>query len=366
MYFSGKLEIDPSKITRIAKIKPEKVFAKLVHALTLGASGKKVERETFTAMQILNDLKSSLTAMNINNVVRINVNNHDFYLDTKGVEDDLDIALDEAITLIDPLESETFNKIFMVLEHDETKQKYLVEISVVREHAVGEYPIQIKVNGLISDLKALPGESREAMQRRMEAIFRTQEDYEAFVRSQKAYFNDFLDKMEMSVKKFIQTDDIKKISSAKVIRPKEKVGSAGQIGRREEAEPVYHGYYAMNDFFFYSFMWSHMMHSHNIYVHDVDVVDDSGADIMSVGEEGFNAGDNNAINDEGDFEVPAEGDVSYHEGNEFTGDIEEAGVFDSGGLDTGSDDSSWLSGFGGDSDGGGWDSGDFGDFGGFD
>lgn len=361
MYFSGKLEIDPSKITKIEKIKPDKMFAKLVSALTMGLNNKKEEVETYSAIGILNEIYASLRSSSINNIIRLRVNEHDFYLDTQGKKDDLDEAMMEATTKLDPLEAKVFDKILLVLEHDESKLKYLVEIIIKRRHKVGEYPIQIITNGLLAELKAKTGETREQLKERMKFIFASQQDYDEYVRSKKAIFNTFLDNLEHSVRKFIQVDDVKKISSAKVVRPKQKISSKSQINSNIDSDPVYHGYYGMNDFFFYSMIWASSMHMSNIMAYDMMVVDDLGNDVMAIGDEGFDAGMNNAINDEGDFTPPDGGDVDYFGGNEFESEMGDAGIFDSSSMDSGTDytESDWFSG----GDGGGFDFGDFGDFG---
>ncbi len=52
MYFSTKLEIDPSQLTLIKKAQPTKLFAKFMHFLSLGQLSEKQEHETFTAVEI--------------------------------------------------------------------------------------------------------------------------------------------------------------------------------------------------------------------------------------------------------------------------------------------------------------------------
>ncbi|MDQ1265824.1 MAG: hypothetical protein QG635_976, partial [Bacteroidota bacterium] len=153
MYLTGTLEIDPSQITLIKSVKPTKLFGKLLNMLTLGQASEKKEHETFTAVSILQQLNMGIRSVNIINVIRISVDDYDFYLDEKGVEDDLKQAMIELETKIDPLESEIFNNIYLVLEHIDQNLKYLIEINVQRKHKVGEYPIVITVNGMFSDFR---------------------------------------------------------------------------------------------------------------------------------------------------------------------------------------------------------------------
>lgn len=365
MYFSGRVDVDPSKITKIEVVKPDKFFKKIMHTLTGGATSDKQERETFSALAVMNQIYSALKDSKVNNIIRLSVNDHDFYLDDKGEKDDLDKAVFEAEAQIDPLEAKVFNNMLIVLEHEASRLKYLLEIKVDRVHKPGSYPIEVLINGMMSDFKAKPGETREQLQQRMKSIFQDQQTYDAYVTTQKSMFDSFLNELGMSVKKFMQVDDVKIDSNSKIIRPKEKVKDRSQIRTDYEKEPVYHGYYGFEDFFFYSWMWSSALFASNLFVHDAMIVDDMGNDVMNVGEEGFMAGDSNALNEEASFEPPAEGDTEVFGGNEFEGDLSEAGAlgeagggmedaFGEAGGDIGGE-SDWLS-------GGGFDFGDFGDF----
>ncbi len=347
MYFSGRLEIDPSQMTMIKRVKPTKMFGKLLDAMTFGQLSDKQEHETFTALAILQQLNMGLRSMNIKNVIRLAVDDYDFYLDEKGVEDDLADAMFELKAKIDPLESEIFNTIYLVLEHDEAAIKYLIEISVTRKHKVGEYPINVIVNGVLQDFQLKDGENPEQLQKRMEDIFNSQEKYDNFVKTQKLKFDNYLDIIEQNIRKVIKVDDIVKNSENRMVRPKHKIDKPEQVKSYQHTEPIYYGYYGMGNFFMYAWLWSSMCHSHNIYCHNFTMVDEKGHEVMGVGEEGFNAGETETLNPEADFEPPAEGNVDYFHDNEYSGELNDAKVFGEGGdIDSGD---SWLdSDFGGD------------------
>jgi hypothetical protein len=345
MYFSGLLAIDPSQMTVIKKIKPTKLFGKLLDALTMGRTAEKEEQETFTALSIMQHLNMGLRSVNVKNVIRLSVNDYDFYLDEMGMDDDMKQAMLEFETKIDPLESETFEKIFLVLEHEKTGMKYLIEIEIDRCHQPGRYPIIIKTNGLISDLQLKPGETKDDLEIRMESIFSSQNSYEQFLKSKQALFNQFLEELEHSIKKYVKVDNVVKESTNKMIRPKEKIEKPEQIRTNRQAEPLYYGYYGIGNYMFYSMMWSTMCYNHNIHVNDFQMVDENGSEVMNVGEEGFNAGDTETLNAESDFEPPAEGDVDYSGDNEFEGQIQEAGLAGDATTESfGGEDSSWLDG----------------------
>jgi hypothetical protein len=350
MYFSGILALDPSKATVIKKIKPTKMFGKLLNALTFGSKTKQEEHETFTAISILQQINMALRDCKVNNIIRLNVNDHDFYLDEEGKEDDLSEAMLHFETKIDDLESKMFEEINMVLEHRADSMNYIFDIQIKRKHKVGEYPIVIKTNGIMNDFKLNTGEDRAGLENRMSKIFQNQDDYDLYVKSKNLEFERTIGNIELSLRKFIQTSDIHKELSTKVIRPKEKVREVGDMHHNRYADPVYHGYHGYGDASFYSYMWASMMHSHNVYVHNVDMVDSTGTDVMSVGDEGFNAGENNAFNEDADFEAPESGDVDFHGGSEeFQNDIP-ADSFDGGG-DSGGFEDTFSSGFDGDAGG---------------
>jgi hypothetical protein len=345
MYFSGLLAIDPSQMTVIRKIKPTKLFGKLLDALTGGRTSDKEEQETFTAISIMQHINMGLRSMNIKNVIRLSVNEYDFYLDESGKDDDMKQAMLEFETKIDPLESETFEKIFLVVEHERTNMKYLVEIEIDRCHKVGRYPIIIKINGLISDLQLKPGETKEDLEKRMSGIFESQQTYHQFIKSKEALFNQFTDELAQAIKKYIKVDDVIKETTNKMIRPKEKVEKPEQIRPNRQSEPMYYGYYGIGDYLFYSMLWSTMCYNHNIYVNDFHMVDENGSEVMAVGDNGFYAGDTDTLNAGSDFEPPADGDVDYYGGNEFEGQLEESNLVGDATAESYSGDSGdWLGG----------------------
>lgn len=317
MLFLGALEVDPSQLTMIKRVKPSKLFAKFLDVVSFGTASEKEEHETFTAVSILQQINMGLRAINIKNVVRLAVDNYDFFLDDKGIEDDLDDAMLEFNAKADPLESELFNSIYLVLEHIDTNLKYLVEISISRKHKVGEYPIKISVNGVINELQLKPFESHEDLKKRMESIFSNQGDYDTYINRHRQLFNSFVDNLEIGLKKFIRIDNVKKNVSLNIVRPSKKVKDASEITPSRYSQPAFYGYYGFNEFMLYSFLWSGMMYDNNIYVNNVHVVDEMGQPVMDIGENGFYAGETNTFNDDAPFEPPPTSDVEYYAGSEY-------------------------------------------------
>src|SRR3989339_13499 len=345
MYLTGKIDIDPSQITVYKKVKPTKLFSKLVDALTFGSLSQKREHETFTAVAILQQLNIALRTLNIKNVIRLAVDDYDFYLDEKGEEDDLEQAMFEFKAKVDPIESEFFNVIYLVLEHNDESIKYLVEISVLRKHKIGEYPIKVNVNGVITDFKCQEGETAEQLKARLEPLFTNQEKYDSLIKSKKEIFNNFIDELEQAIKRFVKVDDIKKTTTVQIIRPKEKVTAKEQLKHDRHAAPAYYGYYGFDNYFLYSWLWADMLFTHSLYLNDFLLVDSLGNEVMNVGTDGFNSGDYNTLNTDSAFEPPGTGDVSYFGDNEYQDNLVDADLIEDSSVDAEPDTSSsdWLS-----------------------
>ncbi|EFK96602.1 hypothetical protein LDC_1371 [sediment metagenome] len=359
MYFSGKLEIDPTQMTLIKRVKPTKLFGKLLDALSFGQLSDKQEHETFTALTILQQLNMGLRSLDIKNVIRLAVDDYDFYLDERGLDDDLSQAMFELKAKIDPLESEIFKTVYLVLEHLDDTFKYVIEISVERKHLVGDYPIKINVNGVLADYRLKEGETIDQLSERMNTVFADQNKYNDFANINRKKFDHFLDKLQLSIRKVIKVDDIKVITNTNIIRPRKLIKDHSQIRHDHHTQPLYFGYYGLDNYIMYSWLWSGALYNHNLYVNNYNLVDETGHEIMSVGENGFNAGDFNTLNPEADFEAPTEGDVRYLGDNDYSDQLQDANLLGSEDLAAGdsSEGSDWLGVDAGDS----FDIGDSGD-----
>ncbi len=346
MYFNGILEIDPSQITIFKKVKPSKLFGKLKDVISFGALGEKQEQETFTAVSILQQINMGLRSINVKNVIRLAVDDYDFYLDEKGLDDDLEQAMFEFKAKVDPLESELFDTIFLVLEHEDDYLKYLIEISVMRKHKIGEYPIKINVNSVLKEFKYIRGDNaKDILKSKIEEVFSDQKKYDSFVKEKKLIFDKFMDELAQAIKKFIRVDDLIKHSNLQIIRTKQKIESPKQIKHGRYAEPIHYGYYGVDDFFFYTTMWSTLMYSNSLMCANCMIVDGLGEPVMRVGENGFNAGESNTLNSGSPFEPPVGGEIEYFGNNEFSNDLTSANLLTSDfeeDSDVDTKDSEWL------------------------
>lgn len=273
MYFEGFITVDPSQITQIKKVKPTKMFGKMLNILTFGGLSEKEEHETFTAVSILQQVNKALLENCIDNVVRISHDNIDFYLDTEGKEGDLKEAFDNYELELDDSMNEAYNQLKLVLEHDDENFKYLIEVEINKNHYVGKYPIEVKLTALLKDFKS---SSRDEILKNNESIFKDQDAYKSYQLSKQALFNEFLDKLMFSIKGAIEIDDIKKSIRNKVVVPKEKVESSSSIRFNKNKSNIYYGYHGFDDYIFYTMLWSTMCHNHSIILNDTYFEDESG------------------------------------------------------------------------------------------
>jgi hypothetical protein len=313
MYFNGRIDVDPSQLTLIKRVKPTKVFEKLLDALSFGQKSDKQEHETFTALSILQQLSVGLRTMDVKNIIRLAIDDYDFYADSEGVEDDLSQAMFELKAKIDPIESEVFKTIYLVLEHHQTPLKYLIEIAVKRKHSVGEYPLTFHVNAVFESFKLQPGETREQLENRMRSIFASQEKYDQYINLGWEQFNSFMDELTLTVRKVMKVDDIRKAISKQVIRPKKAIHSPDEMYYAKPSQPFFLSYYGMGDYIFYSVLWSGLLYDSNLFVNNFDLVDEAGNGIVNIGDGGVYSGESNVFGEQDDFSMPDSGDIKIYD-----------------------------------------------------
>lgn len=330
MFLSASLSVDPSQMTKIQPIQPTKVFKKLLFILSSGNISEKEEVETLTALSVLQQLNMVCRSLGISNIVRLSKDDIDFYLDEEGKSDDLKDTLDKFKYEVDEIESEVFKTLDLVLEHSDKEFSYLIEIFIRRIHKVGEPPIQIKINGVMSEFQSKSNQSEKDMEEKLKPIFDTNDKYRSFVKAKQLRFDQFVSSLEVAIRKAIRIDHIKVESNAKIVRPKERIKKEIPSAQKQAVEPVFYGYPGWGNAFFYAWMWSSMCHTHDIQVNNATLVDDNGANIMSVGDEGFNAGESNTMNVDQPFEPPQASDAVYYDNNEYASDIKNAGLNDGG------------------------------------
>jgi hypothetical protein len=141
MYYTANLELHPSQISLIERVKPSHVFGKMLHMLTAGLSSPQEEQQTFCAVTILQQLNRALRDAGVTNIIRLSKDNIDFYFDEHGKKDDLKAAVEHFEYEVDQIEAEVFETLKLVVEHETELLKLLIEIDVRRRHKVGAAPV---------------------------------------------------------------------------------------------------------------------------------------------------------------------------------------------------------------------------------
>ena len=351
MYFSARLSVDPSQLTKIERVEPEGVFGKVFHFLTAGATSQKVEKETFAAVSILQQLHRLFWDMEINNIIRLSHDDIDIYLDEEGRKDDLKEALDRYELTINDAMSHHFNTLNLVLEHEDSDFIHLIEIDINRTHGVGVYPITIKINGLIKEFRANPLEHENSLKSRMKEYFESQQRLDAFVAEKRVRFETFVNELSLRMQRYIKVDDVKTEINGRMplrnTRKGKRTRNTSQRERRYTNDPVFDGYFGFAEIMLYGYLWSELLHDHSLHVGDMDLVGEDAAILGHIGDEGLDAGEADLFNTDLDLDTRLDG---------FGEEVAEV-MPDMADMDMGSD--SWFdsSDFGTDS----FDVGDFGD-----
>ncbi|MCX7737150.1 MAG: hypothetical protein N2319_10600 [Candidatus Kapabacteria bacterium] len=296
MYFIGTLEIDPSQLTKIKPIKKQGFITQFLNAVSFGQLSPKQELETFNATSILQQIYDGFNSIGINNVIRLSMDNYDFYLDETGQENDLDKAVFSFTSRVDPIESELFETIYLVLEHREDNLNFLIEVDVKRKHKVGEYPIFIDINCVFEEFNLSHYKSEEELFQNLVTRFSNQESFDEFFEINKMKFNNFLDKVEIAAKKYIPVDNVIKRSKRVLVRPNQKITKLNQVKHLKSSQPIHYGYPGFDKSAFYIYLWSDLMFKNNLYCSNFFITDEYGNEIFTIGENGFFAKQSNALN----------------------------------------------------------------------
>jgi len=342
MYYQGMLKIDPSQLTKIEKVRPEKAFRKFLYFVSRGIVADKIENETFTAISILQQLNKVFRSLGITNIIRLSQDDLDFYLDEHGKADDLQDAIEKYDLETNEALSIMFKTLYMVLEHNDKNSSfnYLLEIRINRTHQVSDFPIEIKINGLLKEFTLQEGQSADNLKEKMTKLFNSQQAYDAFTETKKLEFSQFVDNLSFTLKKHIQVDDIKTSNKTAIVVPKKKVRNKEEYQPNRYADdPVYHGYYGYTDVLLYTMLWSDMCHDHSINVHDTSLIADDGMLIGDVGEQGIDTGSSNIFDTDQPFDDRmSSASEELSSGEQFDGSTDSSN--DSGSFFDSSDSSS--------------------------
>lgn len=359
MYMNGYVDIDPSHATEIRR-KPTKGFRRFAEILTGGALSQQEEHETFTALSILQEINVALRTLGITDVVRFAKDDVIIYDDSDSESsDDMGIVLEKLQRESGLEKSSVFQSLSLLLEHHLPEITLIIEVRIQRTHFVGGYPIRIVVNGLSTQFQTQSDDL--SLKDRLDQAFANQGSYEAFENELRTQFDNFMLQLELTVRQKMSIDDARRSTQLNIVRPRneDNPATASSLANQSSndhsssnSDPVFQRYHSGSDAFAYCWLWSSMMHSHGTHVQNATIVDEQGQRLMTVGEEGFNAGEGTALDPSTPFE---DSDATLFDptAGDF-GDDATSRMAGFSGSDDGATGSSWLDafGFGGDSDGG--------------
>ncbi|MEP5339186.1 MAG: hypothetical protein ABJL44_16390 [Algibacter sp.] len=281
MYLENRITIDPSQLTKIERIKPTKAFKKLLFSLTNGVISDKEERETFNTIAILQQINATLRSLGITNIIKISHDDIIFYLDEKGEKDDLKFALDKYEIEINDAMSIHFKTLELVLEHEDENFKYIIEIIITKNHKVGVYPIEIKTTGLFKNFK------EKKKSDKIKQVLKDQTSYDNFRSEKITQLEKFTDTIRFELKKQIKIDDTTSFTKSKQIVVKKRTNQ----NENTKTGPVFANYYGFEDYVYYNFIWSEIIHDQSLELNDIYFENEHGEDL----------GHSNTINSDSDL-----------------------------------------------------------------
>jgi len=276
MFFSGTIQLDPNKSTEIQSNKSNDSLTKLYNTINKIEEGVDEEHETFTVIEILDQIQSGLNNMRINNIISLMIDDNNFYKDDFAIKNDLPQAIAKIKKEVGPLEASYFDVIVVSLEHDDTQFKYLVEIQINRRHKVGIYPIKITINGFFIDLHWQDDHSFDDVFDKLDNIFEDQDSYNKYITDKTNHFNRFMQTLIDSLGEYINLDDSVHEIMYNIINPNTDINSFEDIPVNPKAEPLFHGYAGLHHHTFYTYKWYFFYEKNDIEYHDMRVLDEKG------------------------------------------------------------------------------------------
>ncbi len=314
MYFSSKIEIDPTQVTVIKAINQSSVFQTLFTGLI--DNDKKYEQETFSAMTILDQIHQGLQELNIKNTIRLAVDNVNYFIDYNSEDDDLHKAIFAVRKYVDPEGAKYFDNIFLVQEHHDENFKYIIEIRIKRIHKVKEYPIKIHINALYNEFK-LSEEDYENLNIKLGEIFESQESYNEFIKKKKTAYDIFVKSLFKTLGKKISVDGIKSSTDMRIIRPFKQINNINGIKFSKKAHSIFYGYPNIINHFYYVWKWVDFCYKNRIKLVNTKIVDEIGFKVMSISDIGVITSDYKTFDTNFEFEPFQSSFVRYYKKNQY-------------------------------------------------
>lgn len=296
MFFLSYIQLDPRESTVIKSNGNESFFNNLKSIFLRNNYDKKIEQETFTAISIIQKINTALMDLGIKNIIKLSVDNYDYYHDIRSKDEDLELAFAQLKFKIDPLSSKLFENIEIVLEHHDIDFKYYIDITINRQHIVNEYPINIRVIGFFKEFQISKDNREDNVIKKMELLFQSQKYYTGFINYKEMTFSNFVNSINFKLGDVIKVDGIKKNIIQTYIRPDKIYTDYNQIlnlniyGNFIQSHPLIY------NFSFYTWFWVEKLFLQNIKMENCLFLDQEGNAIFSVKNIGFSAQDTQMLN----------------------------------------------------------------------
>lgn len=331
MYIEGSLTVDPSQVTEIARQKPTKAFGRIASLLTVGLADEKQEVETFSALSILQRIFRVLRSVGVDDVIRISKDDTVFFEDEENRTDDLREALEQFAQSIQANGQQVFEKLTLVLKHQFREMDFLIDVTILRRHRVGEFPIRLVINGMPTALNAL--NNIDDIRTQLSPHFESQADYDRLIEENMATFDAYLDTLKAAFEAKMQVDQVVTQRALKVLRPSKRVEnrrSHDDYYDDDDLAPVHRSCCHHDDSFLFAWLWADHCQSHGIRCRDLTIVDERGQDIADIGSLGFYAGVEPTLDTEQPFALPSTGVETVYQGHEYQSETKHSAE----GLDT--------------------------------
>lgn len=349
MFYSANIQIDPTQMTQIRSIPNDSLFKNLKNILSFGNKSDKFEQETFTAISIMQEIKNGLNNIGVDNVIKLSVDDFDYYFDNDSVDDDLEFAISNLKYKIDPLSSKLFEKIHLVLEHIDNDFKYYIDIAVYRKHKVNEYPIKINVFGFFSEFNTQKLDKNiadkqnenltenneesnqdvdylEGLRTKLDLLFANSDYYEGYTKHKQQVFEDFVNKLYFNLGKMIKVDAIRKYIIAGLLRPNSSKYTINEIKEKELYTDNEYAYKGVFDYTLYLWLWSEYLFKYDIYTYNTLLIDEKGNKIIKIGQMGFLPASYTTLNPDAEF-MPVKGAfIKYYPNNIYSESLEKSGL----------------------------------------
>lgn len=333
MYFTGRLSIDPAQATVIERQELQGPFKKLLNFLTKEDITPEEEIETFSAVHMLKDLREAFQQMGMTNLIRLSKNGVIFYVDEEGNEEDLEPAVEEFSEVVGANENACFHTLSLALEHRREGWHYLVEVHVEREHGVGAYPLNIKINAFPE--MQFPSEvTGEWIRGEMRKVCVSQAAFDSFFETGRTAFSGFMEELKAAIQAQVEITDVKQQAHLRLVRPRETVSEMEQVatllekGRKSffpedfDPDPIFAAYPRFMPYLYTCMQWGGACHHENLICRNMEVVDGLGRTVMTVGAAGLFAGATTTLNPSAPFEAAKGGDITYFDENAFFNEVD--------------------------------------------